>query len=248
MKLTPRRWADFQHYKNRRPPWIKLHKSLLDDREYQRLPLASRALAPMLWLLASESDDGVFDGSIEELTFRLRQPARDIESGLAPLIDAGFFSVVHEASSVLADCQQLVPQRREETETETETETDSRSKSAKPRSRKISDDLTFAEWANREKQSGKKLISEYAPVWAFADKAGIQREWVEIGWIEFSRRFSEDPNHSSKKQKDWRAHFAKFVRNNWLHVWELDRTNGGYRLTTAGAQMQREHEAQEVAA
>lgn len=59
MKLIPRRWSDFQHYKDRRPPWIKLHKALLDDREYQRLPLASRALAPMLWLLASESKDGV---------------------------------------------------------------------------------------------------------------------------------------------------------------------------------------------
>lgn len=107
MKLIPRRWADFQHYKNRRPPWIKLHKALLDDREYQRLPLASRALAPMLWLLASESGDGIFEASTEELTFRLRQPAKDIDAGLAPLIEAGFFTVVQGASTPLADRQQL---------------------------------------------------------------------------------------------------------------------------------------------
>ena len=36
-----------------------------------RLPIASKAIAPMLWLLASESKDGVFDGSLDELVFRL---------------------------------------------------------------------------------------------------------------------------------------------------------------------------------
>lgn len=124
MKLTPRRWADFQHYKNRRPPWIKLHRALLDDREYQRLPLASRALAPMLWLLASEGEDGVFEASIDELTFRLRQSTKDIDSGLTPLIEAGFFVVVHVASKPLADCpQHAVPEeRRGETEKEGEKE------------------------------------------------------------------------------------------------------------------------------
>ncbi len=120
MKLIPRRWADFQHYKNRRPPWIKLHKALLDDREYQRLPLASRALAPMLWLLASESKDGVFEAATEELTFRLRQPAKDIDAGLSSLIEAGFFMAVQTDSTLLADRQQLaVPEeRRGETEKE----------------------------------------------------------------------------------------------------------------------------------
>ena len=121
----PRNWENFQHYKNRRPPWIKSHHALLDDREYQRLPLASRALAPSLWLLASESKDGSFDISIEELTFRLRLPVKDIEAGLKPLIAAGFFTVEHVASNVLADCQHVAPKSsseksREETETETE--------------------------------------------------------------------------------------------------------------------------------
>lgn len=116
----PRKWDEFQHYKNRRPPWVKLHRALLDDREYQRLPVASRALAPMLWLLASESDDGTFDASIGELTFRLRQPAKDIEAGLKALVNAGFFTVVRVASGALADRPQLaVPEEsREDTETE----------------------------------------------------------------------------------------------------------------------------------
>lgn len=123
MILIPKNWAEFQHYKDRAPPWIKLHKKLLDDRVYQSLPLASRALAPMLWLLASESKDGSFDGTHEELAFRLRTNIKDIAAGLKPLIDKGFFSVVQDAIGVLADCGQLaVPETEGETEGETKTE------------------------------------------------------------------------------------------------------------------------------
>lgn len=125
MILRPKNWSDFQHYKNRNPPWIRFHKRILDDRIYQKLPIASRALAPMLWLLASESKDpntGEFDGSVEELTFRLRWPETEIVDALKPLIDSGFFEMVQIASTVLAEClRDATPEkRREETETETE--------------------------------------------------------------------------------------------------------------------------------
>lgn len=115
-RLTTKNWAEFQHYKDRSPPWIKLHKELLDDRKYQSLPLASRALAPMLWLLASESKDGSFDGDTEELAFRLRAPIKEVVAGLQPLIDKGFFLV---ASKPLADgSQPATPEGEGETEGE----------------------------------------------------------------------------------------------------------------------------------
>lgn len=127
MILRPKNWSDFQHYKNRNPPWIRFHKRILDDRIYQKLPIASRALAPMLWLLASESKDpntGEFDGSVEELTFRLRWPETEIVDALKPLIDSGFFEMVQSASTVLAEClRDATPEkRREETEAEAEAE------------------------------------------------------------------------------------------------------------------------------
>jgi hypothetical protein len=120
MRLVPNRWNEFQHYKDRSPPWIRLHRKLLDDREFQRLPLASRALAPMLWLLASESKDGSFNGSVEELVFRLRQKESEIEAGLKPLIEKGFFVLAQVASTTLAGCEQVAPESCSETETETE--------------------------------------------------------------------------------------------------------------------------------
>lgn len=124
MLLQPRNWAKFQHYKDRCPPWIKLHRDLLNDREFMCLPLASKALAPLLWLLASESKDGTFDASTEELAFRLHLPPTDIEKGLKPLIDKGFFIV---DSKMLAERKQVaIP----ETETERETKTETKKKTA----------------------------------------------------------------------------------------------------------------------
>jgi len=124
MKLIPKNWDNFQHYKHRSPPWIKLHKNLLDDMAFQRLPVASKALAPMLWLLASESNDGVIHRTPEEIAFRIRMTEKEVLSAIKPLIDNGFFI---EDSNMLASCLQDATtetekrQRRVETEKETET-------------------------------------------------------------------------------------------------------------------------------
>lgn len=121
MLLQPKNWAVFQHYKDRCPPWIKLHRDLLNDRAYMRLPIASKAIAPMLWLLASESKDGVFDGSLDELVFRLHITKKEYQDGIKPLIDNDFFVLV---SGVLAERKQsAIPETEGETEKERETDT-----------------------------------------------------------------------------------------------------------------------------
>ena len=124
MHLKPKKWGDFQHYKDRCPPWIKLHRDLLNNRDFMRLPIASKALAPLLWLLASESKDGVFDASVEELVFRLRLTEKEIKDGLKALLEGGFFE---NASNTLAGGKQpAIP----ETETETEGEGETKKKPA----------------------------------------------------------------------------------------------------------------------
>lgn len=114
--MRVKNWHQFQHYSRRNPPWIKLHRSLLDDFEFQCLPLASKALAPMLWLLASEQQGGEFDGSIERLSFRLRMTKDEVKSGLKPLLQAGF---VADASVALAlGLRDATPERETEGERE----------------------------------------------------------------------------------------------------------------------------------
>lgn len=101
MKITPKNWQKFQHYKNRKPPWIKLYRDLLDDCEYACLPVASMALAPRLWLLASEYDGGAITASVKQISFRLRMDIEAFISAISPLIDACFFECDDEA---LAAC------------------------------------------------------------------------------------------------------------------------------------------------
>lgn len=117
MILTPKNWKSFQHYKDRAPAWIKLHRGLLDDYDYCCLPTASKALAPFLWLLASEYEDGQITASLDELAFRLRMTRGEVADALAPLIEKGFF----DASEPLADCKQdAIPEKEEEREIEEE--------------------------------------------------------------------------------------------------------------------------------
>lgn len=122
MIITPHNWAELQHYKDRSPPWIKLHKKLLDNFEWHSLPVASRALAPMLWLLASEHEGGEIDAAPKKLAFRLRMSEREATEALTPLIDNDFFIVVRDDSGALAGCKQVADpeaekrKRREEAE------------------------------------------------------------------------------------------------------------------------------------
>ena len=114
MSITPKNWDSFQHYKDRAPSWIKLHKGLLTDFAFSRLPVASRALAPCIWLLASESADGSLPDDYDWLSFRLHQPRDEVVQGVEGLISRGFLIRVDGA---LADCKQDArPEGEEETQ------------------------------------------------------------------------------------------------------------------------------------
>jgi len=106
MRLAVKGWATHQHYKHRNPPWIKLKRSLLDDMEWHRLPVASRALAPMLWLLASETKNGVIDLDSDALAFRLRVASTELAEAINPLIANGWLIDVSDPSAMLAPCKQ----------------------------------------------------------------------------------------------------------------------------------------------
>jgi len=68
-----RNWGKFQHFKDRRPPWIKLYRDILDDFDWFSLdPAASKTLI-MLWLIASEDNNKSGElPCIKTICFRLR--------------------------------------------------------------------------------------------------------------------------------------------------------------------------------
>lgn len=121
--IIPKKWETFQHYKDRSPPWIKLHKVILDDYDFHRLPLASKALAPCLWLLASEYEDGRIPLDYECIAFRVRWAVSEVIDAIKHLIDKKFF--IHEtcASNELALCEQDAMPETEAYKEEVETYT-----------------------------------------------------------------------------------------------------------------------------
>lgn len=50
-------WAELQHYKDRNPPWIKLHNELLENYDFECLPDASKAHLLCIMLLASRTNN-----------------------------------------------------------------------------------------------------------------------------------------------------------------------------------------------
>lgn len=111
--LKVKNWEQFQHYSKRNPPWIKLHRSLLDDRAFMALADASKCLLLLAWLIASENG-GEIPADPEEVAFRLRKKSVDLK----PLIDNGFLI---DASNALAGASNVLPQRQRQRQIKSET-------------------------------------------------------------------------------------------------------------------------------
>ena len=193
--MRPKNWDNFQHYKDRCPPWIKLHKEILNDRAYMTLPTASKALAPLLWLLASESKDGNFDASIDELEFRLRMSRQELEVGLKALIEKRFFI---DDSGVLADClQSAIPETEAEIEAETKREA-KREKSATSvacppevdqqvwddwkqlrKAKKAPVTETVVSKAQAEAQKAGMGLNEFLGIWCARGSQGLEASWLK---------------------------------------------------------------------
>jgi hypothetical protein len=120
-----RNWDKFQHYKNRNPPWIKLHTELLENYDFARLPDASKLLALCIWMLAARSDNKIPADPVWV------QSKCNIKSkvDLQPLFDGQFIEWIQElplpeqdASKMLARCEQSAcsEERRDRGETEVE--------------------------------------------------------------------------------------------------------------------------------
>lgn len=54
--MKVRNWRKFQHFKDRRPPWIKLHRDLLNDPDWHGLDGNDAKYLVMLWMIASEDE------------------------------------------------------------------------------------------------------------------------------------------------------------------------------------------------
>lgn len=114
--LKIKNWENFQHYKDRCPPWIKLHRDLLRNYDFLCLQDASKLHLMLIWLLASQMDNRIPADS----EFIKKQIGVTDDIDFKELINKGFLI---DDSDTLATCKQSAMLETEaETETKTETE------------------------------------------------------------------------------------------------------------------------------
>jgi len=118
----------FQHYKDRKPPWVKLYRDLWLDCDFLDLSPASKLLFIGFTTLASVTNNRIPDKR-GWISAQLGISCADKE--LNPLIDAGFLFVEQDASNMLHenDSQWWV---ETETETEEKREETEKNKSVEP--------------------------------------------------------------------------------------------------------------------
>ena len=95
--LAIKNWNTFQHYGKRNPPWIKLHRAILDDYAFCALPDVSKAHLMLLWLYASQNN-GTVPHDAPFLERKLSISGLDIEG----LVEHGFLMPQGAASVKLA--------------------------------------------------------------------------------------------------------------------------------------------------
>ena len=135
MKITIAHWDRYQHYSSRNPPWVKLHRSLLNDRAFAELSDYASKLLILLWLIGSESktEDGTISGDIEDIGFRVHRDVADVLPALQELAMSGFIQMgTEDAITLQAPCKQVAPESCSETETETERENKRRKRRVYP--------------------------------------------------------------------------------------------------------------------
>jgi hypothetical protein len=161
-------YKKFQHFKDRKPPWVKLYRDILDDLEWHELdPKASKVLV-MLWLIASEDEGNI--PPIKQLAFRLRMSEKETEVCIIKLShwleqdDINEISTGYQSDSV-------------ETERETEKETEAEAECISP---------PVGELPSCNHQEVINLYHKHLPtlrrveVWNDARKGYLRQRWREV--------------------------------------------------------------------
>jgi hypothetical protein len=189
-------WTKFQHFKDRRPPWVKLYRDILDDLEWHELdPLAAKVLV-MLWLIASENDGRIPDN--KTLAFRLRLTevkTKEIIIKLSHWLEQDDINVI--SSGYQLDST--------ETERETEVEKEKETKT------KVPEGVSPEVWDSfvKQRKASRAVITTTVikSIQKEADKAGwtleqALSECAARGWRGFKADWVADKNLTKTGQRN----------------------------------------------
>jgi hypothetical protein len=206
-------WSKFQHFKDRKPPWVKLYRELLDDIEWHLLDPKAAKVLTMLWLIASEYDGELPDS--KTLAFRLRLSEKETKEAVSKL---SHWLIQDDINMISSQYQSDSLETETETETEKETELD-RPTSAKSRSTRLSIEWELPdEWAVWAKQTRpelnvNKVADGFKDYWISEAKA--KADWFATwrNWIRKQRAEKQDKFYEAPWQKAARLRMAEFAPN-----------------------------------
>lgn len=210
--LSIKNFPKYQHYKDRRPPWIKLHVEVLDDYHFLCLQDASKAHLMLLWVLASKLDNRI----PYDLVFLSKKLGTTSPIDVEELVLQGFVELSQDDSKPLAGRKQsAIVETEAEAEAKTEKKKASASDEAAPKASglellpKVDCDTLYELWSARRgavaySRFRKAILTVYQSAAGkryttknLADAIAAYAEWVaeqpdrEQGFCTLERFISE---------------------------------------------------------
>ena len=219
MAYAVKNWEEHQHFTRRRPTWIKLHHELLNDRKFQSLPVASRALLPMVWLLASEFAEGVINVEDTDIAFRVHWPIDAFHEAFKSLIDRGFIINRNEQNQLTRN----FPQSQSQSQSQREKERTDKTLSSAPVDlfeQDIKPEPTKAEIRAQAAAAAQAEITEAVAAYNALAKPNGPTQWPACNKVteKRARAIAKMLDDESTGGLDgWRATLARAARSSWLN-------------------------------
>lgn len=210
-------WDKFQHFRDRKPIWIKLYRGLLDDKEWKRLePTLAKTLVE-LWLLSSETQGYLPDA--DTIAFRLRMEQKKIVSQISQLnqwIDIRDIKMI-------SPCHQV-----DALETETETEKDILVHPPKTADAPPAYSPEFQEfWRSYPKRDGSNPKHLAYRAYRAAIKSGAKPAAILEGASRLAQSFAGKPNG----ERRFIPQAATWInQRRWLDEYEAAVSGGGFSV------------------
>jgi hypothetical protein len=214
--FRPVGWHEFQHYKQRRPPWIKLHTALLENPKFEQLKNHEQLFLVKIWLLYARLDEPI-PVSKRFLNRLCSIPTRFVNQSLDSLISLNFIELCDQnASTALAEC---LPRDRDRVRKERKTPTESKERKSNGESQNRIGSLLPDGW-----QPNQWDID-------YAKSRGLTNEQISDAAESFATHFTTG-NGRNKRYTCWsgdgRSAFANWIRRT--------RSNGACTNGTGGNQ------------
>ncbi len=201
--MKVKNFAKLQHFKDRSPPWIKLYRDILDQRDISLISDCSFRVLVGLWLLASE--DKQMQGnlpSVDDIAFRLRMDKSKIINALKELTP---FLYIDDIGLISERYQDDAPETETETETETKKEREKEKPQAAERASRSSvskpddvDGQVWSDWvAHRKAKKAPVTQTALDGIAREATKANITMQTAlqtmcERGWAGFKAEWLQN--------------------------------------------------------